>query len=145
MSAKEMKALERRLFEEINKGKVAAMAITDELYASDFVLHGSTGEDIHGLKNIKQAISEEISAFPDLHYTIDDMVVEGNKVAVRLTATGTHKGDFMGVPATNKKVTVQLILIDRFAGGKIVEEWAIGDNLSLMQQIGAVPTPKKEK
>ena len=144
MSAKEIKALERRFFEEINKGKAAGMAAMDEFYANDFLMHLSTGEDIRGLKNIKQVVSEEYSAFPDLHYTIDDMVVEGNKVAVRLTATGIHKGEFMGVPPTNKKVTVRAILIDRFSGGKVVEQWVIGDNLSLMQQLGAVPTPKKE-
>jgi len=98
MSAKEIKALERRFFEEINKGKAAGMAAMDEFYANDFLMHLSTGEDIRGLKNIKQVVSEEYSAFPDLHYTIDDMVVEGNKVAVRLIAIGTHKGEFMGVP-----------------------------------------------
>ena len=145
MSAKEIKALERRFFEEINKGKAAGMAAMDEFYANDFLMHLSTGEDMYGLKNIKQVASDEFNEFPDLHYAIDDMIVEGNKVAVRLTATGTHKGEFMGVSPTNKKVTVRVILIDRFTGGKIVEEWVIGDNLSLMQQLGAVPIPKKEK
>ena len=61
------------------------------------------------LKNIKQSISEEFSAFPDLHYTIDDMVAEGDKVAARVTMTGTHKGEFMGIPPTNKKITICLL------------------------------------
>ncbi|MGA3191530.1 MAG: ester cyclase [Candidatus Bathyarchaeia archaeon] len=145
MSAKEIKALERRLYEECNEGKEAALAVIDELYATDIVYHSSTGRDIHGIKDYKQHISEFYSAFPDLHFTIDDMVAEGDKVAVRLTGTGTNKGAFMGIPPTNKKITVWEIQIDRFAGGKFVEGWSRYDTLSLMQQLGLMPTPKKEK
>jgi steroid delta-isomerase-like uncharacterized protein len=144
MSAREIRALERRVFEENNKGKAAAMAVMDELYAADFVMHGSTeSEDIRGLRNVKRSMSEYLNAFPDLHYTLDDMIVEGDKVVVRCTATGTHKGEFMGVPPTNRKVKVQAIAIDRVVGGKIVEEWGISDTLGLMQQLGVVPTPNK--
>ncbi len=90
-------------------------------------------------------MSELYSAFPDIHLTIDDMVAEGDKVAVRITMTGTHKGEFMGIPPTNKKVTIWAINIYRIAGGKIVEELGKADTLGLMQQLGVVPTPKKEK
>jgi predicted ester cyclase len=145
MSAKEIKALERRLYEEYNKGKAAALAVIDELYATDTIQHSSTGEDIRGIKNYKQHVSEFCSAFPDLHFTIDDMVAEGDKVAVRLTGTGTNKGAFRGIPPTNKKVTVWEIQIDRIVGGKFVEGWSRYDTLGLMQQLGVVPTPKKEK
>jgi len=96
MSAKEIKALERRLYEKYNKGEAAGLAVMDELYATDIVYHSSTGRDIRGIKDYKQHVSEFYSAFPDLHFTIDDMVVEGDKVAVRFTLTGTHKGEFMG-------------------------------------------------
>jgi predicted ester cyclase len=90
--------------------------------------------------------SEMYDAFPDMHVTIDDMVAEGDKVAARTTWTGTHKGEFMGVPPTNKKVTFSLIVIDRFAGGKIVEDHGEYSALGLMRQLGLpVPTPKKEK
>jgi len=144
MSSKGIKALARRVFEENNKGKAAAMAVMDELYAADFVVHGSAeGEDIHGLKNVKQSMREYLNAFPDLHYALDDMIVEGDKVVVRCTVTGTHKGEFMGIPPTNKKVKVQAIAIDRVVGGKIVEEWGMSDTLGLMQQLGVVPTPNK--
>jgi len=145
MSAKEIKALTRRFMEEYNKGKAAAMAALDKEYATDVVIHGVDGKDIRGLKNVKQSTNEEFSAFPDLHFTIDDMIVEGDKLAARYTVTGTHKGEYMGAPPTNKKITIRAITIDRFAGGKIVEEWGMYDTLSLMQQLGAVPTPKKEK
>jgi len=142
MSAKEIKALMRRLVAESNKGKAAAMAAIDELCAADVVIHGAS-EDIRGLKDYKQSTSESYSAFPDVHYTIDDMVVEGDKVATRLTMTGTHKGEFMGIPPTNKKVTVWAITIYRIAGGKFVEGWEMSDTLVLMQQLGLVPKPGK--
>ena len=145
MSTKDLKAFMRRFVEEWSKGKAAAMAVIDEMYATDFVSHGSGGEDIRGIKNVKKSTSEEFSAFPDLHFTIDDMVAEGDKVAARITMTGTHKGEYMGAPPTNKKIRIKAITIERFAGGKIVEEWGMADTLSLMQQLGAVPTPKKEK
>jgi len=143
MSAKDLKALMRRFIEEWNKGKATAMAVIDEMYATNFVSHGD--KDIRGIKNVKKSTSEEFSAFPDLHFTIDDMVAEGDKVAARITMTGTHKGEYMGAPPTNKKIRIKAITIERFAGGKIVEEWGMADTLSLMQQLGAVPTPKKEK
>ena len=143
MSAKEIKALTRRSVEEWNKGKAAAMAVIDESYATSIVQHSATGEDIRGLKDYKQLFTEFYNAFPDAHFTIDDMVVEGDKVAVRFTLTGTHKGEYMGIHPTNKKVTGWGIFIDRIAGGKVVEEWQIFDMLGLMRQLGLVPTPKK--
>ncbi|MDH5390578.1 MAG: ester cyclase [Candidatus Bathyarchaeota archaeon] len=144
MSAKENKALVRRFFEESNKGKAAAMAVIDELCATNIVYHGGGGEEIRGLKDYKQS-SESYNAFPDLHFTIDDMVAEGDKVAVRFTLTGTHKGEFMGRPPTNKKLTMWVINIYRVVGGKFVEGWERSDTLGSMQQLGVVPTPKKEK
>jgi predicted ester cyclase len=145
MSAKEIKALERRWVKELNKGKAAYAAAVDELFANDYVEHGGTGEDTRGAKDYKQSMSEFFSAFPDIHFTLDDMVVEGDKVAVRFTFSGTHKGEFMGIPPTNKKWTMWGIYIDRIAGGKFVESWVRYDTLGLMQQLGLVPTPKKEK
>lgn len=132
-----------RFLEEWNKGKAAARRVIDEIYATDFVAH-SGSETIRGIESVKKSMNEEFSAFPDLHYTLDDMVVEGDKLAARYTMTGTHKGEFMGFPATNKKVTVRAIAIDRIVGGKFVEEWGMYDTLGLMQQLGAVPTTKKE-
>ena len=145
MSVKEIRALERRLYEEYNKGKVAALAVIDELYATDTIQHSSTGEDILGIKNYKQHLSEFCNAFPDLHFTIDDMVAEGDKVAVRVTGTGTNKGAFKGIPPTNKKVTVSMIQIDRIAGGKFMEGWSRYDTFGLMKQLGLIPTPGKER
>ena len=94
MSAEEIKALERRFIEELNKGKAAAMAAIDESCATDIVNHSGTGDVTRGLKGFKQSMSEFYSGFPDIHFTIDDIVVEGNKAAVRFTFSGTNKGKF---------------------------------------------------
>ena len=144
MSAKEIKALERRWCEEWNKGKAAAMAVMDELIAADFVFH-SHDSDIHGLKGFKQRYSEIFNSFPDFRLIIDDMVVEGDKVATRWTMTCTLTGEWRGIPPTNKKATIWGISIDRIAGGKFVEEWEMFDSLSLIQQLGILPTPEKGK
>jgi steroid delta-isomerase-like uncharacterized protein len=145
MSTKDLKALERHFFTEWNKGKKAAIAAMDEAIATNNIYHRGDGENTRGLKAVKQFFSEFFDAFPDTHATLDDMVVEGDKVALRWTLTGTHKGAFMGIPATNKKVTIWALEIDRFAGGKIVEAWERFDTLGMMQQLGVVPTPGKGK
>ena len=139
MSAKENKALVRHLFEEWNKGKEATMAEIDQTWATNVIFHSGMGREIRGLKDFKQFFSAYYDAFPDIHWALDDMVVEGDKVAVRWTLTGTQKGEFMGIPPTNKKVTVWGIEIDRVVGGKLVEVWARVDTLGLMQQLGAIP------
>jgi predicted ester cyclase len=143
MSAKDLRALTRRWFEEYNKGKAAATVVADEFCATDFVLHGA-GPDIRGLKDFKQRDSEIFSAFPDIHFTLEDTVVEGDKVAMRITMTGTHKGEYMGIPPTNRKVTLWAIEIDRVVGCKFVEGWTRYDTLGLMQQLGAIPTRQKK-
>ena len=120
------------MFEELNKGKAAAMAAIDRSI------------DMRGdLKDFKQIESEWYDAFPDMHVTIDDMVAEGDKVAARVTMTGTHKGEIMGIPPTNKKVTISLITISRIVGGKIVEDHGQFSALDLMRQLGLTPSPKK--
>jgi predicted ester cyclase len=90
-------------------------------------------------------MGEVFDAFPDTHMTIEDLIVEGDKVVGRYTMTGTHKGAYMGIPPTNKKLTMSVIEIDRFVGGKCVESWLKADTLGMMQQLGAIPTPGKGK
>ena len=134
----------QRFVEEINKGKAAALAAMDQLYAPDVVYHIG-GEDVRGLKNWKQWAGAIWDAFPDIHWTFDDRIVKGDKVVTRMTATGTHKGEFMGIPPTNKKMTGSAIEIFRRAGGQIVESWLMMDALGIMQQLGAILTMKKKK
>ena len=143
MSTKDLKALDRHFFEEWNKGKAAAMKTLDEACATNIVWHDANGQDIRGLKEFKKSMGEFFDAFPDNHFTIDEMIAEGDKVAVRYKATGTHKGEFMGIHPTNKKVTLSAIEIDRTSGNKFVEGWISFDTLGFMQQLGVVPKPKK--
>jgi predicted ester cyclase len=92
--------------------------------------------DLAGMEQITPAF---FTAFPDTHYTLEDLIAEGDKVVWRYTFRGTHRGDFMGIPATGKVVTGTSIVISRIAGGKCVEEWGSSDLLGLMQQLGAIP------
>jgi predicted ester cyclase len=142
MSTKDLKALERRFAKEWNKGKAAAMAVISETCATNLVFHSGAGEDIRGLKGFKHFINEFYKAFPDNHMTLDDMVVERDKVAVRYTVTGTHTGEYMGIRPTNKKIKMWALEIDRIAGGKFIESWLRFDTIGLMQQLGLRPAPR---
>lgn len=95
--------------------------------AADFIQHNARG-DLDRQAILRHA-DTLLRAFPDLRWTIEDMVAEGDKVAVRLTLGGTHQGDFLGVAATGKQVSWRCIVIIRCAGGKIVEEDVVADNL----------------
>jgi predicted ester cyclase len=147
MSTKEIKAIYRRFYGEFNKAasqgrtKAFIMANYDEMFSANCIIHSATGEDLRGLKELKKRASEHGTAFPDTHITINDIIVEGNKAAMRYTVTCTHKAELMGIPATNKKLTMPVIEIDRFAGAKIVEAWEMSDTLGMMQQLGLVPKP----
>jgi len=136
MSTEENKALPRRFWEEFNKGN---LAIGDEQIATNYVGHIPGMEDVRGPEGMKQLLTMYRTAFPDLHYTVEDMVAEGDRVVVRFTATGTHQGDLMGIAPTGKQVTVTAMSINRIVGGKIVEEWESVDQLAMLQQIGVVP------
>jgi len=139
MSIEENKAFTHRVSEEIfNQGN---LDLVDEIFDKDFIGHGSP-EDIKGPESFKQYLSSIFSAFPDIKVTIQDQIAEGNKVVNRQIATDTHKGEFAGIAPTGKQVTINETIINRIAGGKIVEGWSNIDMLGLMQQIGAVPLPK---
>ena len=134
MPTEENKVLSRRVIEEIfNKQN---LALADELIDANFIDHGM---GFKGPEGFKQFVTTFISGFPDIRLTIDDMVAEGDKVAMRLTARGTHKGDLMGIAPTGKQVTMSGILIQRIAGNKMAEGWLVNDNLGMMQQLGVVP------
>jgi steroid delta-isomerase-like uncharacterized protein len=131
------KALVRRYFELWNAHEVDALG---EVLADDAVDHdpyNPYGQE--GLEGAKKTIQMYLDAFPDTHFEIDDIVAEGDRVATRWTATGTHEGELMGVAPTGKKSSVTGIAIDRIENGKIVEGWNSWDVLGLMQNIGAIP------
>jgi len=132
------KAIVRRLYEEVwNKRKVELL---DELISPSHALQGPhfSGSAI-GPEAYELRVSEFCVGFPDLHWTIEDTVAENEKVVARWTFSGTHKGDYMGVPATNKKVSVDGMTIHHMADGKIMDSYSTWDALDLMQQLGVVP------
>ena len=134
MSTEGNKALSRRVIEEIFNKQNPALA--DELIDANFIDHGM---GFKGPEGFKQFVTTFITGFPDIRLTIDDMVAEGDKVALRLTAQGTHKGDFMGIAPTGKHITASGVLIQRIAGNKVAEGWLVNDVLGIMQQLGVVP------
>jgi steroid delta-isomerase-like uncharacterized protein len=139
MSVSENKAVVRRFHEEFtNRGD---LSVADEVAAPACVLHYGGRPPAAGPDSFKRTLTMLRTAFPDLTYTIEDMVAEGDEVAERVTVRGTHRGEFLGVPPTNRPVTFSGLVIFRFAGGRIVENWAMPDLLSVLQQLGAVPGP----
>ena len=139
MSTEENKALTRRLIEEMfNKRN---LGVIDEFASPNAVDHSAPPGTPPDPEGIKQMLGMFLNAFPDLNITIEDMIAEGDKVVGRITMSGTHRGEFMGVVPTGKQITLGLIDITRFADGKIVERWSEGDMLGMMQQLGVVPPP----
>jgi steroid delta-isomerase-like uncharacterized protein len=131
--------LVHRFYDEvINAGDIDKI---DELVAEDFVEH----EQFPGISSDREGVKEFFrllrGAFPDVHFTTEDVIADGELVAARFTMTGTHDGEFMGVPATSKQVTVSGIDIIRVRDGKCVEHWGQFDALGLLQQLGALPAP----
>jgi predicted ester cyclase len=118
--AEENKAISRRadaeLFDRWN------FKVADELFASNFVYHDPlSGEDWHGPQSVKQYAAMMRAAFPDLYYTVEDQVAEGDKEVTRYAAGGTHQGELMGIAPTGERVEVTGISIMRINGGKIEE------------------------
>ncbi|HTF28997.1 MAG TPA: ester cyclase [Flavitalea sp.] len=113
----------------------------EEFISADFVAYSSSPgeEDVHGYEGAKYYFTQLRNAFPDLHFTITDQIAEGDKVVTHWTASGTHKGEFKGIPPTGKKFAVTSIDIERIVDGKVTECWANMDELGLLQQLGVIP------
>jgi steroid delta-isomerase-like uncharacterized protein len=127
----------RRLYELLNAGDIDGFG---DLVAEDFVEH----EETPGLEPTKEGVKQFFrmyrAAFPDLRMEAEDVLVSGDKVVARVRGTGTHQGEFMGMPATGKSFDVQLIDIIRFGDdGLAHEHWGVFDALTMMQQLGAIP------
>src|SRR3990172_6820249 len=136
------KTVSRRFLEEVwNKGN---LAVLNEIITRDHVNSGPG--TLPGLPNgpegSKQLVTVYRNAFPDVHFTIDDQIAEGDKVVTRWTAHGTHQGELVGIPATGKSSTVTGISVDRLVNGKIAESWGIFDQFGMMQQLGVIPMPE---
>jgi predicted ester cyclase len=139
------KALARRVFDEVwNQGNMAA---ADEIFAPTVVNHGPGAAPAQtGLEAFKQGVTNLRTTFPDLHFTVEDQIAEGDKVATRFTMHGTQKGELRMGPtgafsATGKEVTINGIVITRIQDGKIAEGWVNVDQLGALTQLGLFPPP----
>lgn len=136
------KRVQRRLIEQVwSQGD---FDVVDELVAGDYVGHSSSPPgEVRGPGGYKQYFATLRQAFPDLHFTVEDQIAEGDRVATRWTAHGTHQGEFQGIPPTGRQGTITGITIGRIANGKLVEGWTNADMLGLLQQLGAVSSPEQ--
>lgn len=127
-----------RFIEEVlNQGR---LEVADEIVAEDFVELDPLPGQRQGREGLKEVIGMMRTAFPDLHWVVEETVVSGEKVVSRFTWTGTHRGTFLGIPATGKSVSVKGVVIDRVLDGKMTDSRILMDTFGLMQQLGVVST-----
>jgi steroid delta-isomerase-like uncharacterized protein len=123
-----------------NKGN---LDLADELIAPDYVDHDTAlPEDVRGPEGFKQFVSLYRSAFPDLHVEILEQIAEGDRVATRWVATGTHQGELMGIPPTGNRMRQPGMEVVHVSEGKYVEEWEGYNAMVMMQQLGVIPSPE---
>lgn len=139
MSTEENKALTRRFYEEVFNNK--HMSGVDSFVAPHLIDHSRPPGAPGGIEGAKQTITMLLAAVPDLHYTLEDLIAEGDRVAVRYTISGTHLGTSLGMPPTGKRFTMPGVTLLRLEGGKAVEVWIVMDQLSMLQQLGLAPAP----
>jgi steroid delta-isomerase-like uncharacterized protein len=127
----------RFIEEVINQGNLDA---AKEIVQEDFVELDPLPGQQQGREGLKEVIAMMRAAFPDIHWVSDETIAAGEKVVTRFTWTGTHRGTFLGIPATGKPVMVKGVVIDRLSGGKMADSRILMDSLGMMQQLGVVPT-----
>lgn len=140
----ENKAILRRFIEEVwNKGD---LSLADQLLSAEYTHHDTaTPDQGPGPESEKGRVNLYRTAFPDLRFTVQDLLADGDMLTTRWTCEGTHRGPLNGIAPTGKKIKVSGITINRFAGGKIAEGWVNWDALGLLQQLEVVPTLFKAK
>jgi predicted ester cyclase len=138
MTTQTQKMVERIPLEVFNNDN---FGLIDELVSSDFVEHYAQPGVSPTRQGFKETAIALKKAFPDLRYTIEDSIESGDRIVHRLSATGTMKGDFLGIPATGKRATWTEIHIGRVANGRLAEHWGIVDQLAMLVQLGVVQAP----
>lgn len=136
--AQNVATLERFVEEVINQGRYEA---ADELVEENFVELDPLPGQQQGREGLKDVIRMMRVAFPDIHWVVEETIASGDKVVSRFKWTGTHRGEFLGIPATERKVTVPGVVIDRLSGGKMADSRILMDSLGMMQQLGVIPSP----
>ena len=133
------KATLRRFDEVINTGDAELISKTiEEVFEPDVLIRTPLPIQATGAQAIKEVFATLRRAYPDLHITVEDLIEEGDRVVSRNTVTGTHQGEYMGLPPTGKSVTYNEIFICRFVNGRIAETWGVVDVLSQMKQLGVI-------
>ncbi len=135
--SQENKALVRSFLDAFVAGDVEYVG---SLLAPEYVDHNPFPGTEGDAEGTKQLVTTMHNSFSDMGMTVEDQIAEGDKVVTRWSATGTHSGELMGIPASGNSVKVEGYAIDRISEGKIVEHWELFDNLAMMQQIGAIPS-----
>lgn len=126
----------RRFYDEVSAGN---LGVIDELVADDVVEHDTFPGMEPNKEGVKQFFAMFRSAFPDLRMEPHEMLAEGDLVSARVTMTGIHQGEFMGMPPSGKRIEVEGIDIIRVRDGQATEHWGVTDTMTMMQQLGAVP------
>ena len=140
MSAEESKAIVRRFWGVWEQGNID---LVDEVLAPDYFNHSpGIPNQPPGPEGVKAVVAMFQRAIPDLRVVIEDMIAEGDKVAVRYTLEGTHAGELFGVPPTGRRLRIKSIAVERVSDGKIREHWRVTDSLDMMQQLGVIPAPE---
>jgi steroid delta-isomerase-like uncharacterized protein len=140
MSTETNKAIIVRMLEQLfNEGRID---LVEEFFAEDYVEVIAGQPPATGYERLREAIGMVRNAFADFHLSIDEMVAEGDRVAIRWTTTGTHHGELLGIPASGKQIEHSGATFYRLANGRLVEIWFLADMLVLRQQIGVVPAPE---
>jgi predicted ester cyclase len=137
MSVEQNKASICRLYKQAFN-HTGSLAVMDELVAADLIDHAAPPGLAPGREGFKQLIALWRTAVPDICFTIDDVIGEGDKVVIRWTGGGIHLGNLMGVPPTGKRATMTGIVVNRMADDKLVERWGNSDDLGLLQQLGVL-------
>ena len=137
MGIEENKAVYRRFIDEVfNQGKLDSL---DQFLAPGYVVQDAPPGTPPGPEGVKQAVTMFRQAFPDLQITLDQLVAEGDWVCSRATTRGTHRGPFMGIEPTGRKVEMRGLTMVRIVDGRLTESWVKNDVMSLMTQLGAAP------
>jgi steroid delta-isomerase-like uncharacterized protein len=121
----------------INRGQLDRI---NDLVVEDFVELDPLPGQQQGREGLKAIVAQIRAAFPDIHWVIDEVIAEGDKVASRFTWSGTHRGEFLRIPPTGKTIQVKGVVIDRLAAGKMADSRILMDNFAMLQQLGAIPT-----
>ena len=132
------KVLEAFVEDVINQGRLDR---ADDLVALDFVELDPLPGQQQGREGLKGVIRMLRNAFPDIHWVVEETIAAGDKVVSRFKWTGTHGEDFLGIPATGRRVTVRGVVIDRLKDGKMADSRILMDTMAMMQQLGAIPGP----